>query len=160
MSASAAERVCVRFAPAGAGRILEKARAKDQAKVEKPVAVLFVDIVGCARVCEELPLHTTNALIEAYFARFFDVVQGRRGIVNEIMGDGFMAVFERGRLRANAADALAAAGEILHVTSHLRARGQHDTQVHIGLHAGTASWGSLAFGRGSGSAGPTRLPGR
>jgi class 3 adenylate cyclase len=125
--------------------LIEAAGVNGLEKVEKPVAVLFVDIVGCSRLCEELPPLTMNALIELYFEQFFDVVQDRQGAVNEIMGDGFMAVFESGALDVNAEQAVSAASEILRVTAHTRAARENDTQVHIGLHAGTALVGVTRF---------------
>ena len=145
MSSSNAEPVYARFVPPGAATLMKAAGVSGLEPVEKPVAVLFVDIAGCSRLCELLPPLTMNTLIELYFEQFFDVVQDRRGTVNEIMGDGFMAVFESGTLDVNAEHAVSAASEILRVTARTRAAREHDTQVHIGLHAGTALVGVTRF---------------
>jgi class 3 adenylate cyclase len=145
MNLSIAEPAYARFVPPGTATLIEAGGVNGLEKVEKPVAVLFVDIVGCARLCEELPPLTMNALIESYFEQFFDVVQDREGTVNEIMGDGFMVVFESGTLHVNAEHAVSAASEILSVTARTRAARENDTQVHIGLHAGTALVGVTRF---------------
>lgn len=58
------------------------------------VAVLFVDVQGCSTLCEELPPPTMNRLLERAFGDFFDCVQDAGGDINEIMGDGFMALLK------------------------------------------------------------------
>ena len=79
------------------------------------MAVLFVDLVGCAHLCEELAPTEMNEVIESYFARFFDLVQEVGGSVNEIMGDGFMAIFEDESPEANTSHAVSAALKVLAV---------------------------------------------
>jgi adenylate cyclase len=145
MNLSIAEPAYARFVPPGTATLIEAGGVNGLEKVEKSVAVLFVDIVGCARLCEELPPLTMNVLIESSFEQFFDVVQDRRGTVNEIMGDGFMAVFESGTLDVNAENAVSAAGDILSVTARTRAAMELDTQVRIGIHSGTALVGVTRF---------------
>jgi class 3 adenylate cyclase len=47
-------------------------------KRERPVAIAFVDIEGCTRLCEDLSPDEMNGLIETYFSRFFDAVDAAR----------------------------------------------------------------------------------
>lgn len=125
---------------------LVEAGAQVGDKVERPVAVLFVDLVGCAHLCEELAPTEMNEVIESYFSRFFDLVQEVGGSVNEIMGDGFMAIFEDESPEANTSHAVSAALKVLAVMDQTSpTEGDLNTQVHIGLHAGTALVGFTRF---------------
>jgi class 3 adenylate cyclase len=117
-------------------------------KREKPVAVLFVDIEGCTRLCEDLPPKEMNELIETYFSRFFEVVEEAGGTVNEIMGDGFMAVFEENDLPKNILAAAAAALNIQHHANELntqRSKEYEPVVVNIGIHADSAFVGFTKF---------------
>ena len=73
------------------------------------VAVLFVDIEGCARLCEDLPPREMDRVIERYFSRFLDVIRDQGGEVTEVLGDGLLALFPGKSLRRDATHALAAA---------------------------------------------------
>ncbi|MEQ9569739.1 MAG: adenylate/guanylate cyclase domain-containing protein [Longimicrobiales bacterium] len=133
------------FVPRVVAENLE-AGAKHFHKREKPVAVLFADIAGCTRLCEALPPEVMNALTETYFARFFDAVQDLGGTINEIMGDGFMAIFQMDEVSSSAANAACAALGVREATAtppdafrHLR------TEVHVGIHAGRAHVGYTRF---------------
>ena len=115
---------------------------------KKSVAVLFVDIEGCTRLCEDLPPKEMNELIEGYFSRFFDVVEKAGGTINNIMGDGFMAIFDDNEYRKNI---LAAAEAALNIQRKARAlngqrSGEHDpVLVNTGIHAGSAYVGITKF---------------
>jgi class 3 adenylate cyclase len=122
-------------------------------KREKAVAIVFVDIEGCTRLCEDLPAREMNGLIETYFSGYFDAVENAGGTVNEIMGDGFMAIFEEDDLRSNIHSAVAAALEIQRATEALNARrpGINDPlAVNIGIHAGFGFVGFSKFRTSSG----------
>jgi class 3 adenylate cyclase len=128
--------------------LLEENDASALQKTQREVAILFVDIEGCSTLCEHLPPEEMNELIEFYFSHFFDVIQEFGGTVNEIMGDGFMAIFERKDPEDNIRDAAAAAVGIGGMVSRLkgqRSRDHYDTQVHIGVHAGNALVGFTKF---------------
>ena len=129
-------------------KLLEEPHCAALPKVEKEVAVLFVDIEGCTRLCEKLPPQEMNELLEFYFSHFFDVIQELGGTVNEIMGDGFMAMFEDKGPEDNTLDAVTAAATIRELLSKLksqRSKDRYDTQVHIGVHTGTALVGFTKF---------------
>lgn len=117
-------------------------------KQEKLVAVLFVDIEGCTRLCEDLPPQEMNALIETYFSHFFEAVEEAGGTVNEIMGDGFMAIFEENDFQKNI---LAAAAVALNIQRHAnelnikRSKEYEPVSVNIGIHAGRAFIGFTKF---------------
>jgi class 3 adenylate cyclase len=128
--------------------LLEENDASALQKTQREVAILFVDIEGCTTLCENLPPEDMNDLLEFYFSHFFDVIQECGGTVNEIMGDGFMAIFEGKHPEENIRDAVAAAVGIGKMVSRLkgqRLKDHYDTQVHIGVHAGAASVGFTKF---------------
>ena len=137
------------FVPRGVWQRL--VRAPDQAHLTKQiadVAVLFVDVQGCSTLCEVLPLPEMNRLLECAFSDFFAYVQDAGGDVNEIMGDGFMALFE-GRPLCEGVDAAARAALAIHqhTATYQRATGLPATPfvVNMGLHAGSALVGVTRF---------------
>jgi len=119
-----------------------------QGKRLAEVAVLFVDVQGCSVLCEELPPPAMNRLLEVAFGDFFDCVQEAGGDVNEIMGDGFMALFEGRPLRESVQAAAHAALAIQqHDAAYRLATGMPEVPfvVNMGLHAGRAFVGVTRF---------------
>ena len=122
-------------------------------KQERPVAVVFVDVEGCTRLCEDLSPNQMNQVIEAYFSRFFDAVQSAGGTVNEIMGDGFMAIFDEGEIQNNTHAAVSAALAIQRQTRELNAQRLPELDpllVNIGIHTGIGFVGFTKFRTSSG----------
>jgi class 3 adenylate cyclase len=78
-------------------------------KAMRPVAALFVDVEGCARLCEDLPPRRMNEVIETYFAGSLDAVRAAGGEVTEVLGDGLVALFEVPNLQQAVRGALDAA---------------------------------------------------
>ena len=110
-------------------------------KRPRDVAALFVDIQGCTRLCEDLPPHEMNEVIERYFSVYLDAIRAAGGEVTEVLGDGLLALFESSDLKENARAAFEAALEIEARTRRLndRRRRRHDpVTVNIGLNAGRA----------------------
>jgi class 3 adenylate cyclase len=117
-------------------------------KRERPVAVMFADLEGCTRLCEELPPREMNGLIEKYFSHFFDAIEGAGGTVNEIMGDGFMALFDGESIQASVRSAARAAVTVQRQALELNAQRSPELDpvlVNIGIHAGTAFVGMTKF---------------
>lgn len=108
----------------------------------RDVVALFVDIEGCTRLCEDLPPHEMNDVIETYFSEYLDRLRGLGGEVTEVLGDGLLALFERSDIGVvGVRAAVSAALEIQTRTRALnrRRRGRHDPiTVNIGLNAGRA----------------------
>lgn len=118
------------------------------AKHDKSVVVLFADIEGCTRRCEDLAPSQMNALTEFYFSRFFEIVEQAGGSVNEILGDGFMAIFEDGEHRKDVLAAAGAAVSIQREAAALNAQRAGDYEpvlVNIGIHAGNTFVGFTKF---------------
>lgn len=119
--------------PDGRGQIARK-RARD-------VAVLFVDIEGCTRLCEDLPPREMNDVIERHFSAYLDIVREGGGEVTEILGDGLLALFESAGLAANVRAAFRVALAIQARTRRLDERRgpRHDAvTVNILFNAGPA----------------------
>jgi len=105
------------------------------------VAILFADIEGCTRLCEDLPPREMNGVIERYFSRFLDVIRDAGGELTEILGDGLVALFEGAELKADVDRALSAALQIQRAAAELNAdkRSRHDPiVVNVGVNAGRA----------------------
>lgn len=130
--------------PRNAAVLLEQSgRSAVPAKTMREVAVLFVDIEGCTRLCEDLPPREMNEVREAYFSKYLDIVRAAGGEVTEVLGDGLLALFEGPDLTENVSAALTVARRIQARTAGLnRRRRRHDPIiVNMGLNAGLALTG-------------------
>jgi len=56
-------------------------------------SVLFSDIRGFTALAEQQPPEDTIELLNTYYTLMFDAIGGQGGVVNQIIGDGLMAVF-------------------------------------------------------------------
>ena len=55
--------------------------------------VMFSDIRGFTSVAEQLPPEETIELLNTYYTLMFDAISGQGGVVNQMVGDGLMAIF-------------------------------------------------------------------
>jgi class 3 adenylate cyclase len=56
-------------------------------------SVMFSDIRAFTRIAETLPPAETIELLNSYYTLMFDAIGGQGGIVNQMLGDGLMAIF-------------------------------------------------------------------
>jgi class 3 adenylate cyclase len=56
-------------------------------------AVMFSDIRGFTSLVESLPPEATIELLNTYYTLMFDAITGQGGVVNQMIGDGLMAIF-------------------------------------------------------------------
>ena len=56
-------------------------------------SVLFIDIRGFTSLAETLPPEEVIDLLNGYYALMFEVIGAHGGVVNQIIGDGLMAIF-------------------------------------------------------------------
>ena len=54
---------------------------------------MFSDIRGFTSMSEQLPPEETIELLNTYYTLMFDAINGQGGVVNQIIGDGLMAIF-------------------------------------------------------------------
>src|SRR3989304_2627995 len=106
------------FVPANALPDLRRARSgRVPRKRMCSIAVLFMDIEGCTRQCEDLPPRVMNDVIETYFSGYLDAVRAFDGEVTEVLGDGLLAIFEGPQLQASVEAAMNAIDRIRTVTA-------------------------------------------
>jgi class 3 adenylate cyclase len=74
-----------------AEELLETGLALGGKQVE--ASVMFSDIRGSTRIAEILSPAETIELLNSYYTLMFDAIGGHGGIVNQMMGDGLMAIF-------------------------------------------------------------------
>ena len=55
--------------------------------------VMFSDIRGFTSMAEQMPPEETIELLNTYYTLMFDAISGHGGVVNQIIGDGLMAIF-------------------------------------------------------------------
>ena len=55
--------------------------------------VMFSDIRGFTSLCEAQPPEETIELLNTYYTLMFDAISGHGGVVNQMIGDGLMAIF-------------------------------------------------------------------
>ena len=55
--------------------------------------VMFSDIRSFTALCEAQPPEETIELLNTYYTLMFDAISGHGGVVNQMIGDGLMAIF-------------------------------------------------------------------
>ena len=58
-----------------------------------PATVMFCDIRGFTTISESQPPADTIELLNDYYTLMMDAISGEKGVVNQIVGDGLMAMF-------------------------------------------------------------------
>ena len=116
-------------------------------KVEQDVSVLMLDISGYTRLSERMPADELSAVVERYFSAFLDRIQGAGGDINQMAGDGFMALFQESEAGGpHAIRAVDTALILLALTEDLNGDGEGEPiAVHMGVNSGTALVGSSRF---------------
>jgi adenylate cyclase len=109
------------------------------------VCVLFMDIRGFTRLVEKKTPEEFVAYQNAVFGAAIEIVDRNHGVINQFLGDGFMATF--GAPVATGRDcrnALTSARELLVAVKTLSDSGRIPaTSIGIGLHAGEAVSGNI-----------------
>ena len=109
------------------------------------VCVLFMDIRDFTRAVERKTPQEIVAYQNAVFGAAIEAVNRHRGVINQFLGDGFMATFGAPVATGHdCANALAAARELLLSLENLcRKKIIPATRIGIGLHAGEAVVGNI-----------------
>lgn len=117
----------------------------DIASARAFVCVMFMDVRGFTPLVERKTPEEIVAFQNAVFGAAVEVVGRHHGVINQFLGDGFMATFgapvSSGR---DCADALAAARGLLEAMRGLAAAGRiPEIRIGVGLHAGEAVSGNV-----------------
>ncbi len=112
------------------------------------VAVLFVDIAGFTRMCEDQPPEAVIVLLRDFHARMEAQVFAHHGTLDKYLGDGLMATFGTPWPGpGDAANALACAramvASIETWNRERRAAGRPDIRIGVGLHYGQVVLGDV-----------------
>ena len=115
---------------------------------ERELAILFVDIRGSSRLCEEhLPFDVVY-ILNQFFAEMTEAVDKTRGHYAQFNGDGLMALYGLDtNLEEGCRDALAGAVEIQcridELNRVLKHELKHELEVGIGIHCGEVIVGKM-----------------
>jgi class 3 adenylate cyclase len=98
--------------------------------------VMFSDIRGFTSLAESLPPAETIDLLNSYYTLMFDAIGGQGGIVNQMLGDGLMALFGAPLPHADHAERAVRAGlEMLDLVAGFdrEQAGQGKPEIRIGI---------------------------
>ena len=103
--------------------------------------VMFSDIRGFTSLVESQPPEETIELLNAYYALMFDAINGQGGVVNQMIGDGLMAIFGAPlALADHAAAAVRAALGMVEMVAMLNAEradgGKSAIRIGVGIASG------------------------
>jgi class 3 adenylate cyclase len=107
------------------------------------VTVLFVDIRGFTTLAEQQAPEDTIELLNTYYTLMFEAITAQGGVVNQIIGDGLMALFGAPRPLPDAALCAArCAMDMLDMIDLLNAErsaaGQEPLRIGVGIATGEA----------------------
>lgn len=140
-----------RFVPADVVEKLTDGRG-DYAPSRRYVTMLFADLRGFTSLADSQDPGVTLRILNGYFARMNEAILHHHGHVNELIGDGLLALF--GAHEPNpwqAKDAVLAAiemrGALARYNDELRAEGLPELRFGIGVHAGEVVAGVVSTGQ-------------
>ena len=104
-------------------------------------SVMFSDIRGFTSLAESQPPEETIELLNTYYTLMFDAISGQGGVVNQMVGDGLMAIFGAPLPLADSATAAVnAAREMIEMVQLLGverlAQGKPEIRIGIGIATG------------------------
>ena len=113
--------------------------------------MLFADLRGFTALCDRLDPAVTVSLLNGYFRRMDEAIGRHHGHINELVGDGLLALF--GALEPNpwqARDSVLAALEmraaLARYNEELRAKSLPELRFGIGIHSGEVVAGVMGAG--------------
>jgi adenylate cyclase len=116
------------------------------------VCVMFLDIRGFTALSEKISSEALVSMLNIFFGRVSEIVQGNQGFVNKFIGDGMLAFFAVGDNYVD--DALQASREICLATEQLNQTGEltpligeKRLAIGIGLHSGSVILGNIGSRR-------------
>jgi len=103
-------------------------------------SVMFSDIRGFTALVESQPPEETIELLNTYYTLMFDAISGHGGVVNQMIGDGLMAIFGAPlALADHCAAAVRAALEMIEMIELLNAERSAEGKPAIAIGIGIAT---------------------
>lgn len=132
--------------------VVEQVTARGAYAAERrQVTMLFADLRGFTALCDRLDPAVTVSVLNGYFQRMNEAIGRHHGHINELVGDGLLALF--GALEPNpwqARDSVLAAlemrGELARYNVELRAKALPELRFGIGIHSGEVVAGVMGAG--------------
>jgi adenylate cyclase len=117
----------------------------DMKSQRRHVTIMFLDIRGFTAYSEKRDPEEVVAYLNTLFAFMIDIVNDNRGIIHQLLGDGFMAIFGAPVTHGgNSQQAVDASLAILAQLAEEEAAGNiPPTRIGIGLHAGEVVVGTV-----------------
>ena len=112
---------------------------------ERIATIMFLDIRDFSNFCEGKTPEEINKYQNEVLSFMIDIVKENRGIVNQILGDGFMATFGAPvEDEKHTYNAVKAANEIIRQLNFNNEKGRiENTKVGIGIHCGEVITGNV-----------------
>jgi adenylate cyclase len=114
---------------------------------EKKIAILFADIRGFTAFAESLLPYDVIYILNRYFQKMGYVINRNGGMINNYMGDGFMALFGLENPEKAAEQAVRAGVEMLEelekLNPYFETLYRHRLRIGIGIHCGLVVVGNL-----------------
>jgi adenylate cyclase len=149
-AASARDRVTNLFGQHVSPQVVERLMALDAQELGemRQVCVMFVDIRSFTAAARERSPAEIVSRLDAVFALLVDSIDRHHGIVNKFLGDGLLAIFGAPLDDpAAAADAVAAAREMLRAVAAGNVDSPWPIRIGIGIHIGEAVAGTVGSPR-------------
>lgn len=103
-------------------------------------SVMFSDIRGFTQLVDSQPAEDTIELLNTYYTLMFDAISGQGGVVNQMVGDGLMAIFGAPLpLAEPAKSAVAAAREMIELVDLFNREQAAAKKAQIRIGVGIAS---------------------
>jgi class 3 adenylate cyclase/tetratricopeptide (TPR) repeat protein len=140
-----------RFIPAELAAKIDASRGL-MAGERKLVTVLFCDLVGSTAIAERLDPEEYRDLLDEYLAVAFREIYTAEGIVNQLAGDGLMALFGAPVAHEDAPEravvaALSIRAAIASLSDRLRREQDIALNLRIGIHTGPVVVGTIGNDR-------------
>ncbi|RLD24746.1 MAG: hypothetical protein DRI71_01640 [Bacteroidetes bacterium] len=118
---------------------------KELTGVRKNVTVMFLDIRNFTPFVENKEPEEVVSYLNSLFSFIIDIIRSHHGVINQFLGDGFMATFGAplSSLNSSKNAVLAAQGVINELKRKIDLGVVPDTQLGIGLHYGKAVTGNI-----------------
>ena len=107
--------------------------------------VMFADLCGFTSLCEQQSADETIELLNTYYTLMFDAINGQGGVINQMIGDGLMAIFGAPQPLTDAGPrAVRAALEMIEMIDLLNAERVAAGRSALGLGVGVATGDVIA----------------